>query len=128
MQAVLKHEALRAETDEETRKITDVSERDVGYDVESFDRLVEVKSFKVTGSVRLTSHERETTKRVEIVINGLLIRFLNVTRWDAGFKVPNRRTTSLSVIMPTGSLSLAVFSSTITTHRILFSFIVLQAV
>jgi len=47
MRAVLKHEASRAETEEQSRKIRDVSERDVGYDVESFDRLIEVKSFKI---------------------------------------------------------------------------------
>lgn len=65
MQAVLQHEIKRAKTEEDRKKITDVSERDVGYDVESFDRLIEVKSFKTTGSVRLTSHEWETAKRLK---------------------------------------------------------------
>jgi hypothetical protein len=65
MQAVLKHGDSRAEAEEESRKIRDVSERDVGYDVESFDRLIEVKSFKITGSVRLTNHEWETAKRLK---------------------------------------------------------------
>ena len=64
MKAVLEYEMNRAKI-EDRKKIIDVSERDVGYDIESFDRLIEVKSFKTTGSVKLTSHEWETARRLQ---------------------------------------------------------------
>lgn len=59
------YEEKRAKTDQEKSKIIDVSERDVGYDVESFDRCIEVKSFKTTGSPSITSHEWETARRLK---------------------------------------------------------------
>lgn len=57
IEAVLKFERERARTEEERAKIKDVSNEFRGYDVESFDRVVEVKSFKTTGAIELTSNE-----------------------------------------------------------------------
>jgi hypothetical protein len=65
MQAVIEYEINRTITEDDRRKIIDVSERDVGFDVESFDRQIEVKSFKTTGAVKLTSHEWETARRLQ---------------------------------------------------------------
>jgi len=65
MNAVLEFERKRAHSETELAKIIDVSERDVGYDVESFDRLIEVKSFKTSGSPSITSHEWETARRLQ---------------------------------------------------------------
>ena len=65
MHAVLEYEMRRARTDEERRRIKDVSKLYKGYDVQSFDRVIEVKSFKETGPVRFTSHEWETAKRMK---------------------------------------------------------------
>jgi hypothetical protein len=65
MNAVLEFERKRAHTDSDLIKIIDVSERDVGYDIESFDRLIEVKSFKSSGSPSITSHEWETARRLQ---------------------------------------------------------------
>jgi len=62
---VLEYEMRRARTDEERRRIKDVSKLYKGYDVQSFDRVIEVKSFKETGPVRFTSHEWETAKRMK---------------------------------------------------------------
>ena len=67
MRAVLEYEMRRAETDEERRQIKDVSKLYKGYDIQSFDRVIEVKSFKETGPVRFTSHEWETAKRMKDV-------------------------------------------------------------
>lgn len=64
MNAVLEYERKRANI-EDRSKIKDVSERDCGYDIESFDRMIEVKSFKMTGFVKLTSHEWETARRLQ---------------------------------------------------------------
>jgi len=57
MRAVLEYEYRRAKTDEERAKIRDVSHEFRGYDIESFDRVIEVKSFKTTGAIELTSNE-----------------------------------------------------------------------
>ena len=57
MRAVLEYEYRRAKTDEERAKIRDVSHEFRGYDIESFDRVIEVKSFKTTGVIELTSNE-----------------------------------------------------------------------
>jgi len=65
MKTVIQYESDRAQTEEDRVRVVDVSERDTGYDVESFDRLIEVKSFKTTGSVSLTSHEWETAQRLK---------------------------------------------------------------
>lgn len=65
MNAVIGFERKRAHLETELAKIIDVSERDVGYDVESFDRLIEVKSFKTSGSPSITSHEWETARRLQ---------------------------------------------------------------
>ena len=64
IEAVIKYEKDRARTEEEKRKIRDVSDSYKGYDIESFDRVIEVKSFKETGPIELTSHEWETAKRM----------------------------------------------------------------
>ena len=64
VQAVLEYERKRARTVEEINKIRDVSEQQRGYDIESFDRVIEVKSFSETGAVELTSHEWETASRM----------------------------------------------------------------
>ena len=65
MKDVFEHEMKRASTEEEKKKIIDVSERDTGFDIESFDRCIEVKSFKTTGSPSITSHEWETAQRLK---------------------------------------------------------------
>ncbi|RLG37221.1 MAG: hypothetical protein DRN91_06030 [Candidatus Alkanophagales archaeon] len=57
MRVVLEYEYKRAKTDEERAKIRDVSHEFRGYDIESFDRVIEVKSFKTTGVIELTSNE-----------------------------------------------------------------------
>ena len=63
MKAVIDYEKIRADTEEKRKLVQDVSERDTGYDVESYDRRIEVKSFKTTGNPKLTSHEWETSQR-----------------------------------------------------------------
>lgn len=57
MRAVMDYEYSRAKTEEEKSKIKDVSHEFRGYDIESFDRVIEVKSFKTTGAIELTSNE-----------------------------------------------------------------------
>ena len=57
MEAVLEYEYKRAKTKEERAKIKNVSHEFRGYDIESFDRVIEVKSFKTTGVIELTSNE-----------------------------------------------------------------------
>lgn len=64
IEAVMKYERDRARTVEEANRIRDVSDSYKGYDVESFDRVIEVKAFKETGVLVLTSHEWETAKRM----------------------------------------------------------------
>ena len=63
MKAVMNYEMNRATTEDQRKLIVDISERDTGYDVESFDRHIEVKSFKTTGNPKLTSHEWESSHR-----------------------------------------------------------------
>ena len=65
MKAVIEHEIKRASTESQREKIIDVSERDTGYDIESFDRCIEVKSFKKSGPAKLTSHEWKTAERIK---------------------------------------------------------------
>lgn len=63
--AVMQYEKDRAVTQEERDLVRDVSARDTGYDVESFGgRCIEVKSFRTTGSPKITSHEWETASRM----------------------------------------------------------------
>lgn len=63
--AVMEYERNHAKTPEESELVRDVSDRDCGYDVESFGgKCIEVKSFKTTGSPKITSHEWETARRM----------------------------------------------------------------
>ena len=63
---VIQYEKNRATTQEERDLVKDVSDTDHGYDVESFGgRCIEVKSFKTTGSPKITSHEWETARRMK---------------------------------------------------------------
>jgi MoxR-like ATPase len=62
---VIKLERKRAGGDKEKiKKIKDVSAKFKGYDVESFDRVIEVKSFRATGPVVFTPHEWRTALRM----------------------------------------------------------------
>ena len=64
--AVIRYEKKQAATSEEENLVKDVSDRDTGYDVESFGgKCIEVKSFKTTGSPKITSHEWETAHRMK---------------------------------------------------------------
>lgn len=65
IEKVLEYEIKRAKTKEELERIKDVSDMLVGYDIESFDRVIEVKSFKDTGKIELTSHEWATALRLK---------------------------------------------------------------
>jgi superfamily II DNA or RNA helicase len=66
VEAVIRYERDRAGDDrEKLDKIKDVSAMFKGYDVESFDRVIEVKSFKGTGPVEMTSHEWQTALRMK---------------------------------------------------------------
>jgi superfamily II DNA or RNA helicase/CRISPR/Cas system-associated exonuclease Cas4 (RecB family) len=66
IKAVIEYEQKRAGGDQEKlEKIKDVSAMFKGYDVESFDRVIEVKSFKDTGAVEMTSHEWQTALRMK---------------------------------------------------------------
>jgi superfamily II DNA or RNA helicase len=65
MDAVMKYEKHRAPTEEKREKVIDISDRDTGYDVESWDRCIEVKSFKKSGPAKLTSHEWKTAERLQ---------------------------------------------------------------
>ncbi len=64
MKAVLEHERSRAPDDESLNQIEDCSKKNCGYDVASFDRKIEVKSHKSTGSIMLTDHEWKTAERL----------------------------------------------------------------
>ncbi|RLI76670.1 hypothetical protein DRP05_12445 [Archaeoglobales archaeon] len=57
MNAVMEYERNRATTEDERSKIKNVSYEFRGYDIESFDKVIEVKSFKTTGVIELTSNE-----------------------------------------------------------------------
>ena len=65
MEAVKRYEHSRARTEEEHSKINDVSGEFRGYDIESFDRVIEVKSFKSTGKVVLSSNEWIVASRLK---------------------------------------------------------------
>ena len=60
MKIVLERERRRAKTESEREQVRDVSERDTGYDIETSDRVIEVKSFEGYPSPNMTSHEWET--------------------------------------------------------------------
>ena len=64
MDAVLQHEKDRASNLIAREQISDCSTANCGYDVESFDRKIEVKSHKATGSIILTDHEWQTACRL----------------------------------------------------------------
>lgn len=63
MKIVLEMERERADTEEAKKQVKDVSNRDCGYDVDTADRAIEVKSFEGHPSPRLTSHEWQTAER-----------------------------------------------------------------
>ena len=65
MKAVIVHENERATSLESKQHIEDCSKKNCGYDVESFDRKIEVKSHKTTGSIMLTDHEWKTAERLK---------------------------------------------------------------
>ena len=64
MEIVMGYERSRANTAVEREQILDVSNRDKGYDIESPNRCIEVKSFKSIGVPSITSHEWETAGRL----------------------------------------------------------------
>ncbi|MEM1951159.1 MAG: helicase-related protein [Candidatus Nitrosocaldus sp.] len=65
MQIAIKYEQNRAGNDlNKLSRIKDVSTMYAGYDIESFDRVIEVKAFKDTGSIQLTSHEWLIAKKL----------------------------------------------------------------
>ncbi len=64
MEIVMRYEQDLADTDKQKSMIRDVSERDTGFDIESYDKCIEVKSFQTTGIPKLTSHEWETARRI----------------------------------------------------------------
>lgn len=63
MNIVLEREVRRASTEYAKNRVRDVSNRDCGYDVETADRFIEVKSFERYPSPRLTSHEWQTAEK-----------------------------------------------------------------
>ena len=65
MKAVLESEKSRAPDDESLRHIEDCSKKNCGYDVVSFDRKIEVKSHRKSGSIMITDHEWNTAKRLQ---------------------------------------------------------------
>ena len=67
MKLVTEYERRLAGGDpDKLKKIIDVSERDAGYDMQSFDnKCIEVKSFSSTGKPTLTGHEWKTALRLE---------------------------------------------------------------
>ncbi|MEM2579418.1 MAG: helicase-related protein [Candidatus Nitrosocaldus sp.] len=61
----IEYEKERAGNDpNKLNSIKDVSNKYAGYDIESFDRVIEVKAFKDTGSIQLTSHEWLIAKKL----------------------------------------------------------------
>lgn len=60
MEIVLERERRRAKTDKERELVQNVADRDKGYDIETSDRSIEVKSFEDHPSPSLTSHEWTT--------------------------------------------------------------------
>ena len=65
MKAVLQYERDRATDDTLSKQVVDCSKKNCGYDVESFDRKIEVKSHKRSGSIMLTDHEWQTALRLQ---------------------------------------------------------------
>ena len=65
MKAVLESEKLRAPDDVARQHVEDCSKKNCGYDVASFDRKIEVKSHKKSGSIMLTDHELKTAERLQ---------------------------------------------------------------
>ena len=63
MAIVLERERRRAKSDEERSLVKDVSNRDKGYDIETSDRFIEVKSFEGYPNPSLTSHEWSTAEK-----------------------------------------------------------------
>ena len=63
MNAVMIHEKKRAKSEYDLVKIKDVSDHDLGYDIESFDRSIEVKSHENSGPVMLSTHEWNTAEK-----------------------------------------------------------------
>ena len=57
MEIVLERERRRAKTEREREQVRDVHGRDKGYDIETSDRSIEVKSFEGHPNPSLTSHE-----------------------------------------------------------------------
>lgn len=64
MNAVMQYERERAPDHVAKKRISDCSTYNCGYDVESFDRKIEVKSHKTSGSIILTDHEWQTAHRL----------------------------------------------------------------
>ncbi|MDE0525351.1 MAG: helicase-related protein [Thaumarchaeota archaeon] len=65
MRAVMESERSRASDDRSRSLIVDCSKNNCGYDVESFDRKIEVKSHQKSGSIMLTDHEWQTAQRLQ---------------------------------------------------------------
>lgn len=65
MRVVLESERSRAPNKQALALIRDCSKENCGYDVVSFDRKIEVKSHKKSGSIMLTDHEWQTAKRFQ---------------------------------------------------------------
>ena len=65
MRAVLESEKARASSSRELDLIEDCSKKNCGYDVASFDRRIEVKSHRKSGSIMLTDHEWQTAQRLQ---------------------------------------------------------------
>ena len=64
MNAVMQYERERAPNPVAQEQISDRSTHNCGYDVESFDRKIEVKSHRTSGSIILTDHEWQTAHRL----------------------------------------------------------------
>ncbi len=65
MKAVLESERKRAPDEHAVKQLEDCSKKNCGYDVVSFDRKIEVKSHKKSGSIMLTDHEWKTAERLQ---------------------------------------------------------------
>jgi len=65
MREVLDAEKSRAPDDKSLLHIEDCSKKNCGYDIASFDRKIEVKSHKTSGSIMLTDHEWKTAERLQ---------------------------------------------------------------
>ena len=63
MAIVIERERRRAKTDAERLQVRDISGRDKGYDIETADRSIELKSFEGYPEPRLSSHEWDVARR-----------------------------------------------------------------